>query len=295
MKNKVAIILVNYNGFEDTKECVESLLRINSKVPYMIIVIDNASTMKNTIIEKYLNENTIYISAQENTGFSGGNNIGINYAISKGADYVLLLNNDTTVDVDFLDQLMKNISKCPDFGAAIGKILYYDNKEMLWYAGGSVNMSIGRVMQRGCGEIDCGQYNMSEEVGFITGCMMLIPTFVLKKIGLLDESFFLYAEDLEYSLRLTNNQYKMYYFHESKIYHKVGSSSGREEVSKNTQYYMTRNNYKAFFIYQNLLQKILNFGYNTLRYIKYIIQNRYSAEAVLNAYKDLITGKMGKR
>lgn len=297
MISKVAIILVNYNGYSDTKACVESLqkIKVGKELLYSIIVVDNGSSQRDEECIEYLKNNTIFLEVNENMGFSGGNNIGIKYAIEKEYTHVLLLNNDTVVQDDFLDKLMKCVCTTTNMGAAIGKIYYYDEPDTLWYAGGSVDYNIGMVWQHGNGKKDIGQYDKECEVGFVTGCMMLIPIEVIKKIGMLEEDFFLYAEDLEYSLRIHANGFKMYYFPESIIYHKVGASSGREEISMNTQYYMVRNIYKAFFKYQTGIQKIKSFIYNFLRHIKYILTRKYKFKIVLEAYKDVFTNKMGKR
>lgn len=295
MKLDVAIVLVNYNGYRDTIACIESLQNIETKMHYEVIVVDNGSTNRDEEAISYIKEHAVYLDTGFNSGFSGGNNVGINYALEHGAEFVLLLNNDTVVTANFLDKLMEGVEQYSKLGALIGKIYYFDEPNVLWYAGGSVDYLKGKVSQHGMGKDDVGQYDASKEVGFVTGCMMLIPASVIRKIGVLDERFFLYAEDLEYSLRISKYGYKMYYNPNSVIYHKVGASSGREEVSDNTQYYMVRNVFKAFFMYESLSQRIMNFTYNTLRYTKYILQKRYKLSVVYEAYHDLMAGKMGKR
>lgn len=294
MNKKIAVILVNFNTFSDTKECVESLRKCTDTTNMEIIVVDNASTKRNREIENYLNQFTTYIQLEKNEGFSAGNNCGIQWAMERNFDYVLLLNNDTVVEKDFLENLLTEAEKKENLGAAIGKIYYFGEKETLWYAGGSVNYNIGKVIQRGFQEKDHGQYDREETVHFVTGCMMLIPISVIKKIGLLEERFFLYAEDLEYSLRLDKYGYKMYYIPNSIIYHKVGASSGRENISLNTQYYMVRNTLQSFFMYQNILQRGMSFVYQTLRYIKYVLEGRYSKKAVTKAYCDFLRNRSGK-
>lgn len=296
MKRRVAIVIVNYNTFLDTRECVESLKKASRQVAdFTVVVVDNASTQVDPEHEAFLQVNTIYLRNQENKGFSGGNNIGIKYAIEQGYDYVLLLNNDTVVEPDFLDELVTRAENKGEFGIAIGKIYYDSDRSRLWYAGGTVNMKLGMVYQRGFNELDVGQWDTEEEVQFVTGCMMLIPVDVIRKVGLLEESFFLYAEDLEYSLRMTQNGYKMYYIPSSVIYHKVGASSGRENVSSNTQYYMVRNQLYCMRSYQKGFYGKVGLCYNTLRYIKYILQKRYSLKVVIEAYLDCFKGKVGKR
>lgn len=294
MPARVAIILVNYNTFEDTKECVLSLLKIEEMNNCQIVVVDNCSTNLDDDAIEFIRKNTVYLQSKENIGFSGGNNIGIRWALSNKYDYVLLLNNDTIVKSNFLKELFDGIKNKSNVGAAIGKIYYYHDKNLLWYAGGRTDYNIGMVYQIGYEEQDVGQYDVQQEAQFATGCMMLIPCKVIKEIGFLEESFFLYAEDLEYSLRLQKKGYSIYYIPSSVIYHKVGSSSGKINVSFKTQYYNVRNTIRCFNMYQNFLQKLLTIIYQTLRYSKYIVLRRYDPRAVFLAYKDLLMKNTGK-
>ena len=139
----IAIILVNYNGAEDTIDCIKSLSRIKN-VEYEIVVVDNKSTDDSILKLKDFQKISkfILIEADCNKGFSAGNNIGIRYEAN--ADYYLLLNNDTVVEPDFLNKLIYEIKENPRCGATISKILYYSQPDTIWYAGGSFNRKTAR-------------------------------------------------------------------------------------------------------------------------------------------------------
>lgn len=240
MRPLVSIILVNYNGYRDTVGCVKSLRKIDYE-NFEIIVVDNGSTMLPTEEQRrYLNEHTSLISSGKNLGFSGGNNLGMEYAKNHNPRYFLLLNNDTEVDPDFLSVLVDEAEKHSDAGIVCGKIRLFDSPDRIWFAGGDFDTVTGKVTHFKYNEIDsdCGEW--VKEITFATGCLWLLPVKVKEKIGLMNESMFLYAEDMDYSYRVIQNGYKIYYCNHSVIYHKVSRSTGA--ASFITQYYMVRNN-----------------------------------------------------
>lgn len=148
MDKKVYIILLNYNGWKDTVECVKSLAVIKGTDTH-IVVVDNCST--DDSVEKLkaeLPDEVTLLQADENNGFSAGNNIGIRYALKNQADYVLLLNNDTVTDQDFLTPLVEFASRTPDCGCISSRIYYYYDKNKIWFDGGAFhpyNCKIGRA------------------------------------------------------------------------------------------------------------------------------------------------------
>ena len=141
MTSKVAIVIVNYNGWKDTVECLHSLEDITYK-NFEVFIVDNASTDQSCEkLRKEIGKVSIratLIEETENKGFSAGNNIGIQYALEKQFDYFLMLNNDTLVKKDFLDELL-NSFKLENVGAVIGQIYYASDRQKIWYAGGSLN------------------------------------------------------------------------------------------------------------------------------------------------------------
>lgn len=281
----VFIILVNYKGVDHTIECIKSLNEITYS-NYKIIVVDNDSQDNSVNKLKEYKKNFILIENKINTGFAGGNNLGINYAIKNNADYVLLLNNDTTVEPNFLDELINKTS--PEIGINIGKILFYYDKSMLWYAGGRINALKGCTDVNGF-EKDNGQYDEEKYVTFASGCCMLISKEVLNKVGMLMEEYFLYFEDTDYCAKVLNNGYKILYCPKSVIYHKESVSTVKE--SFNFLYYITRN--RLYFIKDNIkgINKILSFIYSFIFiFTKAIIKNQ-DKKPILCAYKDFLGRK----
>jgi len=168
---KIAIILLNYNNYEDTFACVESLQRI--RYPNVdIIIVDNKST--NDSLEKLYelkSENIKIVDSGKNGGFAFGNNIGMEIAREENSDYVLLLNNDTIVTENFLDELLKCFSYEDDVGIATGRIMYNSEKDKVWYAGGKIDWNNLRAIHRGINGTVYSTKGM-ENVGFASGCCL---------------------------------------------------------------------------------------------------------------------------
>ena len=296
-QKKVYIILLNWNNEEDTIECIQSLEEINYG-NYKIIIVDNGSEIESVLkIEKQYPEMKI-IKNKENLGFAGGNNVGIKYAIEDGADYVLLLNNDTTVEKDFLKKLVEAGELNKKNGLLGSKTNYHSEPNRIWFAGGKVSWMKNKGMHIGLDEIDNGQYDKIKEVDYLTGCCLLIKREVIEKIGVLEEDYFLYYEDTDFSLRAKNVGYKIMYIPESKIYHKVSRST--KPGSSSYIYYHTRNGLVMAKRTGSLLNKIVLYPHCVFLFLKQIIKiifiprKRSWALAVLKGEKDFLLGKMGK-
>ena len=292
---KIYVILVNYNGTEDTIQCVESLRKVN-KPDFKIIIVDNGSS-DNSVqeIKKITDENTILIEAGDNLGFSGGNNLGIKFAMNDDVDYVLLLNNDTLVEPDFLSIIIERAEKEKGKSVIAPKIYYAYDREHLWYAGGTFSKFTSRTTHIGINEKNSEKFDVSKKVSFMTGCCMLIPTDIIKKVGLLDEDFFLYCEDLDYSCRIVKNGYKLIYEPKAVIYHKVSASTGK--VSDIYTYYMVRNKYYIIKRHIKGIYRCIAGLYSALENYKRVLSKEYSKEAVMKAkrdYKSNIVGKADK-
>lgn len=249
----VAIILVNWNGKNDTLSCLESLKKVSmgQRVNVSVIVVDNGSTDDSVVTIKKNFPEVEVIETRENIGFAGGNNVGIRRALEDRFDFVWLLNNDTIVHEQAVSAL---IDACglSSVGIAGSKIYFapgreyhkrrYTHKErgrVLWYAGGLIDWENMYASHRGVDEVDNGQYDATEETLFVTGCSMMIKRQVFENIGLLDEKFFAYLEDLDFCLRAKAAGYRLKYVPPSVVWHTNAGSSG---VGSDThQYYMTRN------------------------------------------------------
>jgi GT2 family glycosyltransferase len=297
MQKNVHIITLNWNNEGDTIECVKSLEKIDYG-NYKIIVVDNGSSDESVFkIKKQFPEIKI-IKNKNNLGFAGGNNIGIKYAINNEADYVLLINNDTTVEKDFLNKLVEAGEADEKAGILGSKICYYDEPKIIWSAGGDINWLKNKGAHIGLDEIDNGQYDKTKEVNYLTGCCVLIKREVIEKIGALSEDYFLYYEDTDFTLRAKNAGYKSVYVPSSKIYHKVSRST--KPGSSSYIYYHTRNGLAMAKRNGSFLNKIILYPYCLYLFLKQIIKiifmpkKRNWTYAVLKGEKDFLFGKMGK-
>jgi GT2 family glycosyltransferase len=223
MSPKVIALILNYNRAQDTIDCVSSMKQCTYE-NLEIIVIDNGSTDTSENIIQSAHRDVTVIQTGRNLGFCGGNNFGIQYALSSSQcpAYILLLNNDTLVDNDFLNPMVDAMERDRHVAAAGGTICCYPEKEKIWYAGGKFIFWRASSFLSYSGEDYSHIHRMKGRyVNFITGCMILIRSDVIKTVGMLDERFFMYFEDAEYSLRLIYAGFKLLYVPQSRIYHKI--------------------------------------------------------------------------
>lgn len=269
---KVSIILVNYNGYKDTMDCINSLRAITYR-NYEVIVIDNASKDQSVaILNDFLQDGEILISSKENGGFSAGNNIGIKYALEHDADYCLLLNNDTVVEADFLDRLVEGYEFSIKCGLTIGKILYESMRDTIWYAGGSLSKRTARVEHWDYQNKDTNMNTHMQKVTFATGCCMCLSRKTVEAVGLMDESYFLYEEDADYCKRINDAGFDMVYVPLARIYHKVSASTGK--TSKAAQIYSLRNRYLFVRKRYHGTNKILAYTFITLQTLARVIKGK---------------------
>ncbi len=195
----VWVVLVNWNGCDDLRECLGSL-RSQSLAADRIVVVDNASADGSVSMLQSEFPEVLVQPQQSNLGFSTANNIGVRLAMAHGAEYVVLLNPDTTVAVDWLEQLVATADSDPDIAVCQSKILLYDSPDLL-NTDGNVVHYLGFGYCGNYGKEDTDSTDGAKDVGFTSGAAMAIRTSVCKRIGLLDEVINFYGEDLEYSLR----------------------------------------------------------------------------------------------
>jgi GT2 family glycosyltransferase len=233
----VSIVSVQYGHPEVTLEMIQSLKEI-SYSPIEIIIVDNGSPDGNPDIVKEKFPDITYIKSEKNLGFAGGNNLG--FEVAKGK-YILMLNNDTEVEKDFLEPLVSKMENDPKIGIVSPKIRFFHSPDTLQYVGYEpINPITQRGGAKGFGEKDKGQYEEDVEASYGHGAAMMIPMKVIKEVGLMADVFFLYYEELDWAHRIRNAGYKIYYVHNSLIYHKESISTGGR-VSSLRAYYMTRN------------------------------------------------------
>ncbi len=266
----ISIIIVNFNTAQDTIECLESLQNIKAEdFRYNVVVVDNGSHEPLDIPQKLLDSNVELLRTEANIGFTGGNNLGISHAVKEyNPDYFLLLNSDTTVDPQFLTEMYLDLKNDPQAGITSSKIYFYPGNEfhhqsydktqqvqIIWYGGGSIDWLNLQAFHRGVDELDRGQFDQQKTSEFATGCSLLIKREVTEKVGILDKKYFLYLEDVDFSIRVKRYGYKILFSPTSIVYHKnAGSTQGAG--SQIHQYYQSRNRLFFFMNYGSLRQKV---------------------------------------
>lgn len=237
---KVFVIVVNWNRASDTIECVRSLQGL-AYSNFEVVVVDNASVDGSVTALRAAFPDLTVLRNTKNLGYSEGNNVGIRLALSRGADYVLLLNNDTVVDKDLLLELVRVATTHPGAGLVGPKIYDFREPTRIWFAGASINWSTGDSPHLGLGEHDTGQFNRVIEVDRLTGCAMMVSRAVFERVGLLDPDYFLYYEDTDLCVRAAKAGFKSYCVQTAKVWHKESSSTKASEGSDLHAYYHTRN------------------------------------------------------
>lgn len=240
MDPKVFIVVLNWNRASDTVECVDSLQSL-AYPNFEIVVIDNASSDGSVSALQNKFPALKVIQNSRNLGYAGGNNVGVRYALDHGADYVLLLNNDTVVDRDLVRDLVSAMQREPQAGIVCPLIYDYRDPTKVWFAGSSINWATGESPHWGLGERDNGQFNRVIEVDRVTGCAMMVSRSVFERVGLFDPDYFLYYEDVDLCVRAAKAGFKSYCVQTAKVWHKESSSTGASQGSDLHAYYHTRN------------------------------------------------------
>lgn len=285
---KLSIITINYNGIKDTYELIDS---IPFKEHLEVIVVDNASKENEAskIAEKY--PQVKVIRSDKNLGFAGGNNIGIKEAKGK---YILLINNDTYFKEFNIDSLIERLESSDKTGIVCPKLRFAWGNNPMQYAGYTPLSNITlRNKAIGFGEEDKGQYNTAHPTPYAHGAAMLIKREAIEKVGLMPECYFLYYEEIDWSMMFTRVGYEIWYDPSCTVYHKESQTTGQNSPLRT--YYITRNrlllvkrNYKG-------INKYLSYIYLTgivapRDIIKYTLQGRFDlVKAVCRGIKTFIS------
>lgn len=296
MIKEVAVILVNWNSFEYTHQCIQSLKKCNQEI-FDIIVVDNGSQDESKQMLAETHPEIILLSSKSNLGFAGGNNLGINYALNQSYHYLMLLNNDTFVEADFLDVLLKYMEENLDVGVIQPKIYCNHNRSLLWNGGSYFFKLICKPYTKGYFKKDNSENNYIKKVDWVTGCAFLTRTSIIKEVGLLEEKFFIYYEDVDLSFRVKSKGYQLIYHPQSKIYHIAGMAhkskkKGKEGFVSPTVHYLNQRN-KIWFIkryvkwYSLIPTFIYNFFYSIAVISYFVVYRRFKKlEAFLMGTKD---------
>ncbi len=266
----VSIVAVNYDHPTVTCDFIESL----NKITYPnieVIIVDNKSPNDDPGIIKRRFPNVIFYASHVNWGFAGGNNQGIMRARGK---YVLLLNNDTIVDPGFLEPMVEKMLADPSIGAISPKIRFYYDPDIIQYAGFlPINKYTVRNAAIGYREKDTGKYDKDYETAYAHGAAMLVPMEVIRKIGLMSYIFFLYYEEADWSFRIKRAGYKIWYVHNSLVYHKESVSTGKLSplkiyyLNRNRLVFMRRNIFGRDFLVGILYQLVIAIPKNAVKFL----------------------------
>lgn len=290
---KIAIIILNWNKEQDTAECLNSLKQIDYP-DHEIILVDNGSTDGSGDRLKQSFPFVHLIKNQENLGFAQGNNVGIRAAINQDAAMVLLLNNDTVVEPDFLSKLVNSVETDKKIGIAAPKIMFYHEPERIWSVGGKYLSIVRKPDQAFFHEIDRGQQLKGNDLKWVSGCCMLIKREVFENIGYLDSDYWASLEDVDFCWRASKAGYMILIEPNSKIYHKFAVSFGGKHSPLYT-YFRVRN----LFIFLRKTKQWLPLMINLIIFPIYSIFESLrrgqwrSIKTTFIAIKDFFVGKYG--
>jgi hypothetical protein len=257
-EQRLSIVILNWNGKENTKECLSSVNRsiVNGFHPQVVLV-DNGSSDESY---EYFSSNKLLSKNYEfkiiknalNLGYAEGNNIGISYSLQTKADYVMILNNDTLLDPNTLIHLIKVANDNPKAGIISPKMYFApgfefhkerygksDIGKIIWWAGGEIDWNNLYGKNMGVDEVDHRQYDSLKYVDFATGACMLVKKEVFEKIGLFNNKYYMYLEDVDFSMRVKKSGWEILYTPKAFLWHKVAQSSGIG--STHNDYFISRN------------------------------------------------------
>lgn len=231
---RVAAIVLNYNGKDITLQTVESLLQMDY-ANFDVVVIDNGSTDGSFAAVEERFPQALQVRKETNEGPVRGINLGIRFAMRRGYDYLLLLNNDIEVAPTMLSEMVKVASSDPTIGCVGPKSYYYSDRQRLWSAGGIIRFKESATRERGMGQMERGRYDQDEEVDYINGCAMLVPRQVMRAVGLWDPIYHLSVEDADWCMRMRRSGYRSFYAHRAVLWHMVSRTVGVYTPSKTFQ------------------------------------------------------------
>lgn len=253
MPTRVAILLLNWNSYDYTRKCLDTLHICDQSLFDAIIIDNNSSDGSCTKLEQDYPW-AIMLRNSVNGGFTGGNNVGIRYALEQDYEFIMLLNNDTEVEPDFLEPLVDRLDRDKSISAIQPKIYYNHDRNLLWNAGGILHKLITKPVTIGDGEPDHEKYDQPGPMDWLTACCIMTRADLVRKVGPQNEIFFYGSfDDVDWSIRLAEGgKHRLFYEPTSIIYHDAGvagkdASPGEEGFLKPFVHYLTQRN-KLFFI-----------------------------------------------
>lgn len=233
----VVTVILNTNRRDDTLQCLESLYR-NAYPNQQVIVLDNASTDGSATAIRERFPQAVLIQLEQNLGYAGNNNVGIEAALRRGADWVFVLNEDTILAPDCIERLVSAGEESERIGLAGPMVYHYDEPEMIQSAGGKLDAKWA-ALHIGQNELDAGQYRTVRDMDWVSGCALLVRRKTIEEIGALDERFFYYWEETDWCTRAREHDWRIIHVPQAKLWHK--GVQRNYQPSPNVTYYATRN------------------------------------------------------
>jgi len=225
--NTIAVVVLSWNGLALTRDTLRSLAACQVPEAWTLrtLVVDNASSDGSAQMVRQEFPDVELLALPENRRFAGGNNAGLERALAAGADAVMLLNNDVVADPKLVDKLLAALAEQPAAGAVAPLIYFGPPSDRIWYGGGRCRPWLAHSSHRGLRARDHGQYRSIEDTGYLTGCCLLATADAWRKVGLLDERYFIYAEDADWCLRARAAGYRLLFVPTARLWHRVSASS----------------------------------------------------------------------
>ena len=279
---KSAIIIVHFGKLATTQECIKSILKFEKGYQHIVIINNDQQLLTKSNFPA--SSQLVIINNQRNVGFGAGVNIGIKYALSRGAQSVLLINNDTILHRPILEKLYAAFDEHPSIGIVGPAIEFFKNNKKLYDLGGYINMTIGKTRHDNEKKIP---FEVLQFPDYVSGCCMLINQAVFKKIGFFDERFFLYYEDVDFCLRARKAEFAVALDPSVILYHSLSKTVGKN--SKITLYHQTRSAllFGAKY-FGRKPQRILNSAFIFLQSLVFIKNNPRTGWAALQAITDTL-------
>lgn len=296
MPEKLGIVIVNWNNAADTLRCL-SALYTSSYRDYTVVVVDNGSADGSVQRLRQAEPEIAIIESPVNLGYTGGNNLGIAFLLQRGVEYLLLLNDDAVVDENMLPELVRAAEDQPSAGM-LGPLVYtLENREVLLSAGGIVNQN-GQARHLAIGQKQIDLRALTTELDFLSGCALMVKRSVIEQIGLLDDQFFAYFEEVDWCRRAKLAGYKIRLVPTARVYHP--DTRYRDQDSTLVTYYITRNS--LLFTRKNRLGFVVTFrllaGYSR-QWLSWRIRPKWRGKAeqrraLASALSDFLCGRSGK-
>ena len=225
MTSHIKILILNWNGVHLLKPCLDTVTAIDYP-NFSVMVIDNGSSDGSLEIVKENYPSVEILALDQNYGFAGGYNRCFAQLKDDPSEFILLLNNDTAVDSDILNNFIQAKEQFGNNQIYGGKIYYQDNPEKIWYAGGKVNIKWGHISHRGLRKQDSSEFSIPMQTDYVTGCCLFTSMEVINNLNGFDEQFNMYGEDVDLCLRAKKEGINCYYWPDAKLYHHVSASLG---------------------------------------------------------------------